>query len=137
MLVDLIKFDLITSSDFVYIREQEILPHMQYAINYNTVRVPIKWWELYSENLCYVDFVDKSIWCFCYYKLGLPISDVEFPSVVICSEGFDLDAITAVIFGNVFMNMDTSTYKKLGLSPLQCAKLMRKHGVSIKRVFHK
>jgi len=62
-------------------------------------------------------------------KSGLPISEVEFPSVVICSEGFDLDAITAVIWWQVFQYMKTSTDEKLRLSPLQCAKLDRKYAV--------
>ncbi len=71
-------------------------------------------------------------------KLGLPISEVEFPSVVICSEGFDFDGITAILWLHILNNMNTTTYEKLGLSPLQCAKLGRKftNGVSFFVYWH-
>jgi hypothetical protein len=58
--------------------------------------------------------------------LGLSVSEVEFPAVVICSEGFDLNAISAVVFHNTFRYMNTSMNEKIGLSPIQFAKLESK-----------
>jgi hypothetical protein len=59
--------------------------------------------------------------------LGLSVSEVEFPAVIICSEGFDLNAISAVVYHNTFRYMNTSMNEKIGLSPIQLAKLESKY----------
>ena len=63
--------------------------------------------------------------------LGLTISDVEFPAVVICSEGFDIDAIAAIIYSNIFHYMNTSIEEQVGISPIQCAKMDRRLALSV------
>jgi len=55
--------------------------------------------------------------------IGLPISEVEFPSVVICSQGFDLHAITAATYAHILSLSNTTTYEQFGLSPFRSAEL--------------
>ena len=52
---------------------------------------------------------------------GLDVSEVPFPSVVICSEGMDLISSYA---GMLKMEMDEIRDKNFTLSPLQLATLM-------------
>lgn len=54
---------------------------------------------------------------------GLSITEVEFPAVVICSEGFDMDAFSTVVFHSTFHHMNISMEDNFGLSPIQFAKL--------------
>jgi hypothetical protein len=58
---------------------------------------------------------------------GLPIEEVEFPSVVICSKGLNQDAISAVIWDIAFSSANLSIEKIFGLSPLQFSKVLNKN----------
>jgi len=53
----------------------------------------------------------------------LPISEIQFPSVVICSQGFDIYAITAAIYDDITNGANTTTTEQFGLTPIQSAKL--------------
>jgi hypothetical protein len=49
---------------------------------------------------------------------GLPISDVEFPAVVICSQGFNIETLHAAFYKIVLDHLKLGTTK----SPIQLAK---------------
>jgi hypothetical protein len=54
---------------------------------------------------------------------GLPISEIQFPSVVICSQGFDINAIIAALYDDITNGANTTTTEQFGLTPIQSAKL--------------
>jgi len=66
--------------------------------------------------------------------IGLSITDVEFPSVVICSQGINIKAIVAAMFFYIFDRLNTTTDKQFNLTTFQSADLIiRKFsGVCIK-----
>ncbi len=55
--------------------------------------------------------------------LGLSISEVEFPSVVICSQGININAIVASMQYHILDLSNTTTNKEFDLTPFQSANL--------------
>jgi len=53
----------------------------------------------------------------------LPISEIQFPSIVICSQGFDINAIIAALYDEITYAADTNTTELFGLNSIQSAKL--------------
>ena len=49
---------------------------------------------------------------------GLSITEVEFPAVVICSQGIDVDAINAALYKSVFDYLEQMNGIKIKKSPL-------------------
>ncbi len=54
---------------------------------------------------------------------GLPISKVEFPSVVICSQGINIEAMVAAIYYYILKRLKTTTQQQFNFTPLQTANL--------------
>ena len=50
---------------------------------------------------------------------GLQIEQVEFPSVVICSKGFNMGAFMAVLWDEAFLSANLSIEKEFGISPYE------------------
>jgi len=68
------------------------------------------------------------------FSLGLPISEVEFPSVVICSQGFSLEAIVANMQTFILNEIGNNTTEDLfNLTAFQRANLSIR---SWKKVWH-
>ena len=55
---------------------------------------------------------------------GLPIEEIEFPSVVICSKGFNMDAYKAVMIDQAFLSANLSMEKELGMTPFEFTKTL-------------
>ena len=62
---------------------------------------------------------------------GLPIEEVEFPSVVICSKGFHIEAFLAVKWEEAFLSVNLSIEKEFEMSPFEFIQAITK-GVSVK-----
>ena len=58
---------------------------------------------------------------------GLSISAVEFPSVVICSQGMNIQAIIAAMYYYILGRLNTTTTKEFNLTPFQSADLTMRH----------
>jgi hypothetical protein len=51
---------------------------------------------------------------------GLPIAEIPFPSVVICSQGVDHEGYWAAFYKLIFENLDNKTGStKINLSPIR------------------
>jgi hypothetical protein len=64
---------------------------------------------------------------------GLPISKVEFPSVVICSQGFDIDAISAAMNFYLFKELKTSSQAMFNKTPIGLARIQRRNQIMVAR----
>ena len=62
---------------------------------------------------------------------GLPIEEVEFPSVVICSKGFHMEAFLAVKWEEAFLSVNLSIEQEFEMSPFEFIQAITK-GVSVK-----
>ena len=62
---------------------------------------------------------------------GLSISEVEFPSVVICSQGMNIQAIVAAMYYYILSRLNTTTGKEFNLTPYQSADLTIKHILNV------
>jgi hypothetical protein len=64
---------------------------------------------------------------------GLPISKVEFPSVVICSQGFDIDAISAAMNLYLFKELNNSSQAMFNKTPIGLARIQRRNEIMVAR----
>jgi hypothetical protein len=62
---------------------------------------------------------------------GLPISKVEFPSVVICSQGFDIDAISAAMNFYLFKELNNSSQEMFNKTPIGLARIQRRNQIMV------
>jgi len=56
------------------------------------------------------------------YVTGLPVSEVDFPSVVICAQGFNMESLLAINYKLILDAWKNVTGKTTDISPIQFAK---------------
>ncbi len=60
-----------------------------------------------------------------HFKLiGLPVSEVEFPSVVICSQGFNMETVIGIYTKLISDKWKNETGREIPLSAIQFTKLL-------------
>ncbi len=64
---------------------------------------------------------------------GLPISKVEFPSIVICSQGINIEAVVAAMYYYILQRLQTTTQQQFNFTPFQTANLSVR---SFRKVWH-
>jgi len=56
--------------------------------------------------------------------IGLPVSEVEFPSVVICSQGFNMETVIGIYTKLISDKWKNETGREIPLSAIQFTKLL-------------